>query len=68
MVAAGARAVMVYLIHRDDCERLSFAGDLDPGYRAAFLAAQAAGVEAIALVARVALQETLVTGRIPILP
>ena len=68
MVAAGARAVMVYLIHRDDCERLSFAGDLDPGYRAAFLEAQAAGVEAIALVARVRPEETLVTGRIPILP
>ena len=48
MVAEGARAVMLYLVQRDDCARFTLAGDIDPEYRARFLAARAAGVEAIA--------------------
>ncbi|MBC00974.1 MAG: DNA/RNA nuclease SfsA [Rhodobacteraceae bacterium] len=49
MVAAGARAAMVYLVQRGDCETLSLARDIDPAYAAAFDAARAAGVEAYAL-------------------
>lgn len=45
MVAAGHRAVMLYLVQRTDCARLRMAPDLDPGYAAAFDAARAAGVE-----------------------
>ncbi|SEA11128.1 DNA/RNA nuclease SfsA [Rubrimonas cliftonensis] len=50
MKAQGARAAMLYVIQRDDCARLAMAADLDPGYAAAFRAARAAGVEAIAWV------------------
>jgi sugar fermentation stimulation protein A len=47
MVAAGARAVMVYLVQRADCGHFSLAADLDPGYARAFARARAAGVEAV---------------------
>ena len=45
MVAAGQRAVMLYLVQRTDCARFDLARDLDPGYGAAFDLARAAGVE-----------------------
>jgi sugar fermentation stimulation protein A len=48
MVAAGHRAMMLYCVQRTDCDRLALAGDLDPGYAAAFVRARAAGVEAMA--------------------
>lgn len=53
MVAAGHRAVMLYLIQRDDAEAFTLAGDIDPRYATAFAAARAAGVEAIAYACRV---------------
>lgn len=48
MVAAGHRAVMLYLIQRADAAAFALAGDIDPRYAAAFETARAAGVEAIA--------------------
>ena len=48
MVAAGHRAVMLYLIQRGDATRLALARDIDPAYGAAFDAARAAGVEMLA--------------------
>jgi sugar fermentation stimulation protein A len=48
MVAAGARAVMLYLVQIGSAERFALARDIDPGYGLAFDAARAAGVEAIA--------------------
>jgi sugar fermentation stimulation protein A len=44
-VAAGDRAIMLYLVQRTDCARLKMAPDLDPGYSDAFEAAADAGVE-----------------------
>ena len=48
MVAAGHRAVMLYLIQIGSARRFKLARDIDPGYGKAFDAARAAGVEAIA--------------------
>jgi sugar fermentation stimulation protein A len=48
MVAAGHRAVMLYLVQRTDCDAFRLAADLDPGYAAAFDDARTAGVEMIA--------------------
>ena len=49
MVEAGHRAIMVYLIQRDDVDRLRMCRDLDPGYAAAFDRAMTRGVEACAI-------------------
>lgn len=49
MVTEGHRAVMLYLVQRTDCAEITLAGDIDPTYLQAFEAAQAAGVEVVAL-------------------
>ncbi len=48
MAAAGARAVMLYLIQIGSAAQFALARDIDPVYGAAFDRARAAGVEAIA--------------------
>ncbi len=47
MIEAGSRAVMVYLVQREDADELALARDIDPAYGAAFDAARSAGVEAL---------------------
>ena len=66
MVRQGHRAVMVYLVQRADARRFTFARDLDPTYAAAFTAAHAAGVEAIALRCRLSPEQIAVDREIPI--
>jgi sugar fermentation stimulation protein A len=66
MVRQGHRAVMVYLIQRADAKKLAFARDVDPTYGAAFDAAAAAGVEAIALRCRMSTSGIVVDRAVPI--
>lgn len=49
MVTQGHRAVMLYLVQRTDCERMTLAQDIDPTYAQGWNAATAAGVETLAL-------------------
>lgn len=42
MAMAGDRAIMLYVIQRDDCDALRLCADLDPGYVAASTAPLAA--------------------------
>lgn len=49
MVAQGHRAVMLYLVQRTDCDRMTLAHDIDPTYARAWLAASASGVQTLAL-------------------
>jgi len=48
MVAQGARAVMLYIIQRDDCDSFRLASDLDPVYARTAAHAFSKGVEALA--------------------
>ncbi len=55
-VAAGDRAVMLYLVQREDCSSFRLAGDIDPAYADAFRAARDAGVEMLAYGCRLTVQ------------
>lgn len=68
MVAAGHRAVMVYVIQREDCSHFSLADDIDPAYGAAFAAAMAAGVEAIAYTCNISVDGIHIAAPLPIFP
>jgi sugar fermentation stimulation protein A len=67
VVAAGGRAVMLYLIQICSAERFALARDVDPAYGAAFDRAHAAGVEAIAYRCTVANEGVNITAPVPIL-
>jgi sugar fermentation stimulation protein A len=47
MAETGARAVMLYVVQRSDCDHFRIAADIDPDYAAAMAEAQARGVEAL---------------------
>jgi len=66
MVADGHKAVMVYLVQRGDTNSFQLAGDLDPKYLAAFKAARAAGVEALAYACHVSTAAITVADRLPL--
>lgn len=52
MVAEGCRAVMFYLVQREDCDHFRIAADIDPHYAERLASAQASGVEAICYTCR----------------
>lgn len=66
VVAEGHRAVMLYLVQRDDAQELALARDIDPAYGEAFDAAVAAGVEVTAYRCTVARDGIDVDCKIPI--
>lgn len=66
MVREGKRAVMVFLIQRNDASRLTLARDVDAMYGEAFDRAATAGVEAIAVRCRVTPEAVVVDKEIPI--
>ncbi len=57
MAEAGCRAVMLYLIQREDCSRFRICADLDPAYAAGFRRAISRGVEAYAVKCAVTSQQ-----------
>jgi sugar fermentation stimulation protein A len=65
MVAAGARAVLIYVIQMD-AERFDVARDIDPIYDAAFRTALAAGVESYAYACRVTAEEIVLDKEVDI--
>jgi sugar fermentation stimulation protein A len=66
MVRAGHRAVMLYLVQRDDCTRMGLCADLDPAYAEAFALAKIAGVEALAYACTLSTSEIRLGQALPI--
>lgn len=66
MVREGHRAVMVYLVQREDCRRFRMAEAIDPTYARAFEAARAEGVEALCYACAVRPEGIEVQTRLPI--
>ena len=67
-MAAGARAVVVYVVQRTDCADFRIAADIDPVYAAGFRAALDAGVEAACYACDVSLEGVRLARPLPILP
>jgi sugar fermentation stimulation protein A len=65
-VAAGARAVVVYVVQRTDCADFRIAADIDPLYAASFSAALAGGVEAVCYDCEVGLEGVELAAPLPI--
>ena len=66
MVAAGSRAVMLYLVQIPSATAFTLAHDIDPTYASAFDRARRAGVEAAAYRCTVAHDAIAVSGPVPI--
>jgi sugar fermentation stimulation protein A len=66
MVAAGQRAVMLFLVQIGSAGRFALARDIDPTYGRAFDVARAAGVEALAYRCRIGLDGIDLADRVPI--
>jgi sugar fermentation stimulation protein A len=64
---AGARAALVFLVQRGDCDRVAPADHVDPAYGEALRRAAAAGVELFALGARVTARAISVERELPVL-
>jgi sugar fermentation stimulation protein A len=66
VVASGGRAVMLYIIQRNDCHHFTFAADLDPVYAATATLAFSRGVEAYAYLCKVTPEGIEVEARVPV--
>jgi len=66
VVASGGRAVMLYIIQRNDCHHFTFAADLDPVYAATATLAFSRGVEAYAYLCKVTPEGIEVGARVPV--
>jgi sugar fermentation stimulation protein A len=66
MVAAGARAVMLFLVQIGSAERFALARDIDPAYGRAFDLARAAGVEMLAYRCAIACNGIEVAEAVPV--
>ena len=65
MVAAKSRAVMVYLVQREDCDVFSIASDIDPAYADALAKAIKQGVEVLCYACRLTPTEIEIDRSLP---
>ena len=67
MAEGGARAVMLYVIQREDCDRFKIAKDVDPEYESTRQRACISGLESLAYACIVTPDEISISTRVPIL-
>jgi len=67
MVADGHRAVMFYLVQREDAKAFTVAGDIDPTYAEELKKAMKAGVEVVCYDCSLNPEEISVNGKLPVL-
>ena len=65
MVAAGQRAVMLFVIQRTDCDAFEACADLDPAYARGLTQAAAAGVEVLAYRCAITPHHVVLADRVP---
>ena len=68
LARGGDRAVIFFLVQRMDCDRFTIAGDIDPVYRKAFVAAIEDGVEPLCFDTVITTREITLRRRLPVLP
>ena len=66
MAAEGARAVMFFLVQRQDCDYFTVAADVDPAYAAALEHAMAGGVEVLCYTCALSLSGIVLDRPLPI--
>ncbi len=66
MTADGVRAVMLFIVQRDDCRRFAPAADLDPAYAKALKTAVSAGVETMCYDCEITTAEVVLRRRLEI--
>ncbi len=66
-VAAGDRAVALFVVQRTDCHRVAAAADLDPGFAEALRDALKAGVEVLAYGCTIDTRQVSLSERLPVL-
>ncbi len=66
MAEAGSRAVILFVVQREDCAAFNLADDIDPTYAAAFADACSRGVEALCYYCKLATDSIDLEGAIPI--
>jgi len=66
MVEAGHRAVMFYLVQREDCPSFKIAADIDPRYAESLETALARGVEALCYACRVSQRAIVLERPLPL--
>ncbi|MCF6275385.1 MAG: DNA/RNA nuclease SfsA, partial [Robiginitomaculum sp.] len=64
MVTSGARAVMLYVVQRDDCDRFSIAADVDPKYQVVITTAHKTGVESLCYACTLSPEEITISHKI----
>ena len=65
MVAAGERAVMLFVIQRTDCDAFSACADLDPAYAKGLTEAAANGVDVLAYACEISPERVSMAGAVP---
>jgi sugar fermentation stimulation protein A len=68
LAAAGVRAVLLFVIQREDVAAVDVARDLDPAYARAYDRARAAGVEVLACGCRVTCEAIEIVRTLPVVP